>query len=245
MDDCTPEQHLPTKRCGKCKEIKAVSAFSKNAKRKDGLQERCKACAASYYVANREALSARRAAYYIENRERIMAKSAAYYSANREEIAAHRAQFYIKYREKIAASQAAYYIAHRAERAAYYASHRAKIRAYNVAYLDAHRDEQAARTAAWKKANPDKVRANYHRRRARKLGNSGTHTAQDIQRQGDSQKWRCWWCGKNCADKYHVDHLIPLSKGGHNNPSNIVISCPRCNCSKHDKTPDEFCDRLL
>jgi 5-methylcytosine-specific restriction endonuclease McrA len=70
-----------------------------------------------------------------------------------------------------------------------------------------------------------------------------------VQRQGDSQNWLCWWRGPNCLvdcrETYHVDHLIPLARGGHNNPSNIVITCPFCNQSKKDKTPYEWIGRLL
>jgi 5-methylcytosine-specific restriction endonuclease McrA len=56
---------------------------------------------------------------------------------------------------------------------------------------------------------------------------------------------KCSKCGENCADKYHVDHLVPLAKGGHNNPSNLVIACPHCNDSKGAKLPHEFCGKLF
>jgi 5-methylcytosine-specific restriction endonuclease McrA len=42
------------------------------------------------------------------------------------------------------------------------------------------------------------------------------------------------------GDKYHVDHVVPLSRGGSDGPENIVISCPRCNCSKSSKLPEEW-----
>ena len=73
----------------------------------------------------------------------------------------------------------------------------------------------------------------------------GEYTRHDINRQLESQMGRCWWCGAQCKKQYHIDHLIPLDRGGHNNPSNIVISCPHCNLSKSDKLPDEFCGRLF
>ena len=136
-----------------------------------------------------------------------------------------------------------------AYRAAYRAAHRDELLAKHASYYAAHRDEHATYAASWAKANPDKCRAIVNRRRAQKLAVGGTHTAADVQRQGDTQKWKCWWRGQGCAidckDKYDVDHLVPLSRGGHNNPSNIVISCPHCNRSKHDKLPDEWAGRLL
>lgn len=102
---------------------------------------------------------------------------------------------------------------------------------------------------AWRKAHKDKMTLYYKQsanlRRARKHHAGGVHNATDIRRQGEVQKWRCWWCGEDCKDKYHTDHLVPLSRGGHNGPTNLVISCPHCNLSKHDQLPSEWTGRLL
>ena len=44
----------------------------------------------------------------------------------------------------------------------------------------------------------------------------------------------CYHCGE-LTDKFHFDHVKPLSAGGANRPWNIVVSCPTCNLSKGDK----------
>lgn len=36
---------------------------------------------------------------------------------------------------------------------------------------------------------------------------------------------------------FHIDHLVPLSKGGSNDLTNLVLSCVRCNLEKHNKMP--------
>lgn len=97
-----------------------------------------------------------------------------------------------------------------------------------------------------------RIRAANHKRRTRKLGNGGAHTAHDIDLQLRSQKdkkgrLRCWWCSKaiRAGDKYHVDHRIPLSRGGSNAAENLCIACPDCNQSKYNKLPSEFNGRLL
>lgn len=41
--------------------------------------------------------------------------------------------------------------------------------------------------------------------------------------------WRCWVCG---AAWQHIDHVIPLSRGGSNWPANIRPACERCNRSR-------------
>lgn len=41
-----------------------------------------------------------------------------------------------------------------------------------------------------------------------------------------------------------VDHLIPISRGGNDERSNLAPACGPCNRSKRDLTPEEFRDRL-
>ena len=82
------------------------------------------------------------------------------------------------------------------------------------------------------------------RRRGRESNADGEFTAADIQRIGDRQKWKCHWCGKPTKQRYHIDHLIPLAKGGSNWPSNLVIACAGCNQSKGATDPIDYAQRL-
>lgn len=97
----------------------------------------------------------------------------------------------------------------------------------------------------WYKRHPDKLRAKWRRHRARREGAIGTHTEKDVKKLEILQKGRCWWCGKKLPKIYHVDHRIPLAKGGTDWPDNLVLACPNCNLSKSDKLPEEWIGRLL
>ncbi|MDV8076287.1 HNH endonuclease signature motif containing protein [Rhodococcus sp. IEGM 1370] len=49
----------------------------------------------------------------------------------------------------------------------------------------------------------------------------------------------CWYCGK-LEPVMHVDHAIPLARGGTDDWTNLVNACPTCNLRKHAKTEQEF-----
>lgn len=49
--------------------------------------------------------------------------------------------------------------------------------------------------------------------------------------------YSCVYCGSN--RHLTLDHVIPKSRGGRNDWTNLVTSCQKCNLKKADKTPDE------
>ena len=53
------------------------------------------------------------------------------------------------------------------------------------------------------------------------------------------QEMICFYCGKPVED-FHIDHIIPLSRGGAHCEGNWVVTCPQCNLSKNAKTAHEF-----
>lgn len=146
---------------------------------------------------------------------------------------------------------------------------------HNSTYGKTHRAEKAANMREWRKRNPERAleisregyrrnpakrmqatrdwarrhpeasRAAARKRRALKYENGGSHTDQDIHLLYQSQKGLCWWCEKPVGKKYHVDHRVPLSRGGSDDARNLCISCPACNNSKYNKLPHEWGDRLL
>jgi 5-methylcytosine-specific restriction endonuclease McrA len=98
----------------------------------------------------------------------------------------------------------------------------------------------------WKAANPDKVRAihrntshkRYYQKKGCGLGAAGLLAWESAQLKV------CHWCGVRCARNYHVDHIIPLAKGGAHELTNLCIACPSCNLSKAAKDPIEFAQSL-
>lgn len=105
-------------------------------------------------------------------------------------------------------------------------------------------EHKRAYMRGWRRENPLIASAQSRAKKARRKNAPGRHTAADVQAIGGRQKWRCAWCGKPCDGNYHVDHIIPLARGGSNGPENICIACPPCNLSKKAKLPHEFAQSM-
>lgn len=146
----------------------------------------------------------------------------------------------------------------------YHRAYQAEWRAKNPGKIREHTAKSRAmpgakeRQFAWAQANPVKRReaakrsqqnnpatsiASAAKRRARLAAAAGTHSANDIVAQFNTQAGKCFYCQIRLS-KFHVDHKTPLSRGGSNDPENIVCACISCNLSKGARTEKEFLHRI-
>ncbi len=143
----------------------------------------------------------------------------------------------LAYPEEYIARSRADYKVHAADR-------RAKQLLYMQTHPDQHREWSNAHVEeqrAYRRLHADDIRTRTRNRFALKKAAKGTHTAQQIREQYERQKGRCYYCQQKVKwSKHHVDHVIPLSRGGSNDISNLVIACPTCNLSKNDRLPHEW-----
>jgi len=204
-----------TKTCSRCgRELPATTEYFTKGNARFGLQSWCKECTAEhareYYQANRENVLGRAREYRQNNCEKIREYNQEYYQTNREELNKRQQEYRQNNKEKVVGQRRKSY----QNTKKYYQKYRQK--------------------------NREKVLANTRNYRARLLGAEGFHTAHDIMKKYRLQGGRCFYCGCDLNYKFHVDHFYPLSKGGSNDPSNLVIACPTCNLSKDDRLPEEF-----
>ena len=227
-----PDDTTATRTCIKCgRELPATAEFFyKRKDGKSGLRSDCKDC--------RKAKSRDYCAVHSEENK---ARCRAYQAAHREEQAAYRAAHH----EERATKTKAWWKAHPDYAAAHYVAHHEEKAAYGAAYYAAHREETNIRGRTYYAAHPELFIAYSRNRRARESGADGTHDAEDVKAQYDRQKGKCFYCHKKVGDKYHVDHVVPLTLGGSNGPENLVVSCPKCNKTKGAKHPMDFCGILL
>jgi 5-methylcytosine-specific restriction endonuclease McrA len=113
----------------------------------------------------------------------------------------------------------------------------------------------------WNKANPDKNAAaqrkykekyplaNTLRSHARRLSKTSEHSefanAADVELMLKTQNGKCWYCQCSLNGKYHIDHFIPISKGGSLSVGNLRLTCQPCNSHKHNTLPWQWNGRLI
>lgn len=237
-----PDSADNLKRCIKCGDEKPRTDFHVQRSKPDGLQQWCKACKRQYRADNREAHLARDRKYYIEHREERLKSDLLYRSDHREENKERARRYRAEHRDELNERQ-------RQKRAANPEVYRARARRYAAE----HSTEAVQRVRQWRKANPDKERARQrignHKRRIRKVNAGGTFTSADLEAIRKSQtdkKGRliCWRCNKPITGTPHLDHWIPLDKGGANDAGNLHYMHEQCNLSKGRKHPTEI-GRLL
>jgi len=119
-------------------------------------------------------------------------------------------------------------------------NNREKTRKIFRKWAESHRDEYLAR----RRSKPELNAQHSRNRRARKLVVGGQHTVADIAAILQMQKGCCAYCRKRLQSKWHVDHIVPLSKGGANDRKNLQLTCAKCNQEKGAKHPLAFAKQL-
>jgi 5-methylcytosine-specific restriction endonuclease McrA len=194
---------------------------------KSGFTGTCKGCIKKrqreYYQANLEKVQERHRIY---SRSRSPESRHAEYERTRE----HKREYAQENAERIAQRKREYRIAN--------------IERFSEKDRDHHaanRDKRNAKIRAWAAANRERVLANAAKHRALRDAAPGVFTSHDVGAQYAAQRGQCFYCACDLAKvRFHIDHVIPLSRGGTNYPDNIVIACPRCNLEKGTKLPHEF-----
>jgi len=101
-------------------------------------------------------------------------------------------------------------------------------------------------TKYYRESYKEEYRATSQNRRAKIKEAGGIFSAKDVISMFESQLGECTGClGDLLMLDYHVDHIMPISKGGTNWPENLQLLCPTCNLQKSAKLPEEEEKELL
>ena len=161
---------------------------------------------------NKEDLIANKKRYYLNNKKRILIYGKKRYQENRTIFALKAKENYWKNPEL--------------------------HREYSQRYRQEHPEHLPEYQKIYRKTENGKIireRADIKRRTGIK-NNNNTLTSKEWLDILEAHNYRCAYCDiefevENMPTK---DHVIPLSKGGHNTKENVVPSCRSCNSKKHN-----------
>ena len=205
-EQANPEKVLAYSRVSQAKYVLAHPQESADRKRAWAAANKDKTAPRqlAYRIANKEKIASYQRAHYLENREQIATKSRAYNNANAEKLAARGRAYRLANKDALSD----------------------KARAKRIA----HPEEFAARRHASYKANPEAGTQAAHKRRALKAGNGVfLVTTKELKR---IRTLSCVYCGS--TGNIHVDHVVPLAKGGAHSVGNLQPLCASCNGAKGD-----------
>jgi len=210
--------------CSKCKIEKSITEFGKLKSAKDGLKYSCKECRKIEYLKNKESILLKNKIKYELNKEKILNKSKEYYNQNKQKIADRNKIYYEANKEKI----------------------RESSRITKSIYYQNHKDEISKRHKEYGKTEKGRlINRNKHLKRRYKVKKGDATTSQIEELISNTRV--CYWCKCKLSKKskdIHIDHYIPLSRGGDHTIGNLVTTCPTCNLKKNAKDPLKFANEL-
>lgn len=217
--------------CSMCDESKPAECFSLNAGR---LRSRCKPCRAAIQTARYRANPEPAREYF---RKRAL--------STKPQKAQYDRQYRARNSERIRARVKAAY--HRNKAAGLNPRpltdiEKEAVRARALRWYAANSERAKARVSTYRRSNREKNRAWQQAYRAKRKSGDGVTAAQWIAIL-DLYRWQCLACGE--TESITMDHIVPLSRGGRHEPSNIQPLCKSCNSRKHARTIDYRPDLLL
>ena len=94
-----------------------------------------------------------------------------------------------------------------------------------------NRAELIAKVRIWQQNNTGSVRVYKLNNKIKRSGTQGSISSAEWLKVLKRQNNSCYYCDRNDL-KLHIEHVVPLSRGGNNQLGNIVGACPPCNLSK-------------
>lgn len=210
---------LASKVCKECDRVLPISAYHIHNGCKDGLQPKCRDCVKAY-----------RAAYYQKNQDRLRQYSVDFYTKNADHVKNYQKEYAAKNPEKIQ---------NRGKQ--WRELNRPLLLDKKRAYYEANKEAIKPKFKAYRAEHPEYGRMSCHKRKARLKQAVGTYTRQQFLAKIEYHGSRCYLCKTPLTIKeLHMDHRVPLSRGGSNWPANLAPACGPCNLSKGRKTEREF-----
>jgi len=107
------------------------------------------------------------------------------------------------------------------------------------AYAERHPDRRKEQKVRYVHTHPEQIAAENCRARSRKAGVDPAIAATDVawlkkRSSGKCEDCRCPFVARDPKWRFTVGHMIPISKGGGNDRSNLIAQCWDCNRRQGD-----------
>ncbi len=220
---------------------------------------KCKVCEKAYREANKEKRNAYSIQWRLKNPDKVKELSQKWYALAGEKYRERSKQKRLADPQKCAAYMRQYHAAHKErhrERGKKWAAeNRERVRAAQkewrkknpetvkksgIKWYVTHKEQAAITSARWKAENPEARRIQDQNRKARVRKYGGKLSKGLVGKLFSLQRGLCACCRQPLGDKYHLDHIVPVIRGGKNEDWNMQLLTARCNLEKHAKDPIDF-----
>ena len=213
---------MAMKHCSKCFEVLPENDmhFVKDSRNKSGISSKCKGCnvdrTKKYTNIHFEKRRKYWSDYYRLNKRRIREYNSSYYKNEKEVIKNSNKNYYWKNRVTILNKKRRYY--------------------------QLNKDKLYKSKLRWNNKNKEHYKVlnakHAHIRRQNKKRGVIDFTSTDWQQCLTYFNHQCAYCGS--TESLEQEHVIPVSRGGHYTPDNIIPACRSCNASKNNKIMQDW-----
>ena len=182
-----------------------------------------------YYLSNSDKIKAKRKDYVSKNKESVYSKNKEYREINKEELNKKAKEYYEQNKDRLLDYKKANYH-----------DNIKKYRELNRISYVRYREKRKLNAKLYRTTEQGRLSEKNKNHKRRAIIKSGNVTTQQLKELYSTVK-NCYWCNTKLNKKNtHLDHFIPLSRGGLHTIDNLVLSCSCCNLKKSNKDPFEF-----